>query len=91
MKLYRITQKNGKGLYRSLAEKIGMPMTESKSHPMPRSDSVFMSNVQPFLRFDSIPTTLRYAFISKEQLRRWMYNDEWLTACEELGGRGESL
>lgn len=86
MELYRITHRNGHGLYRGLAEKIGMPMTESESHPMPRSDSVFMSNAKPFLEFDTLSNSLRYAFCSKQQLRRWMYNDRWLRECESLGG-----
>lgn len=46
-----------------------------------------MSNVSPFLESGGyIPTTLRYAFISEHQLRRWMYNDDWLSDCESLGG-----
>jgi hypothetical protein len=69
-----------------MAEKVGMPMKESAAHPMPQSDSAFMKDSERVLGgYVKIPETLRYAFISEAQLKRWMYNDKWLPLVERLG------
>lgn len=81
MKVYRIVDKKGRGLYRDLAEKIGMSLSASDEHPTPYMDSQLTREQQ---KKDLEFSDKRYCFASIEQLKRWMYNDEWIKEAIQL-------
>lgn len=85
MKVYRVEDAvSRKGMYHSgAAENTSLGLVSSTTHPMPNDDTELerarMANLS-LLRFPH-----RFGFESIESLRRWLYNDTWLT---ELDGNG---
>lgn len=90
-KIFRIENAQGSGMYRGGGASLGnCPIYEqNERHPMPFDDSLLISkcgdNVQDSLWSEnSIPAKIfSYGFGSIDQLRSWLYKDEWLTWMAE--------
>lgn len=78
--VYRIEDSEGRGMYyyRNTRNPISY---EPARHPVPGCDSLLMASGFPLYGSQH----LNYGFISIEQLRSWIYRDEWLLGLHELG------
>lgn len=100
MKLFRIQDENDNGLYRIndgsgrngyfmlLPADFHAGNEGNRQHPLPYEDSLLVSNRrkrEALVGLSDCTGELRYAFNSIEQLRRWMYKDEWLECCDAIG------
>lgn len=96
MKLFRIQDEHDNGLYRindgsdrdgyfTLLPEDFIGGNEGNSqHPLPYEDSLFDTNRRQ-REFANDADYVRYAFNSIEQLRRWMFKDDWLECCDAIG------
>lgn len=83
--ILRFEDKNGKGLYRGEIDfntiiGEGDDYT-TEQHPTPNHDSLFRENYQPNSIWDL--EEFVYGFTDMQQLRRWLYKDEWLIKLYE--------
>ena len=81
MLVYRIEDEDGKGMYHS-SKAISMEVDERK-HKEPCSDSL-LAPVWLSLSTGSRETFV-FGFASIEQLRNWVYDDDWLYKLHETG------
>jgi hypothetical protein len=86
--VYRIETKDGQGMYGSggFRRAAGEAAYDGSRHPGPGEDGK-MRKVTEKRRdtyyFDYSP--FHFGFISVEQLRNWIYKDEWLLSLHESG------
>lgn len=96
IKVYRIEDLTGDGMYNGTATDINSSYHDHMRHPMPNSDSLLVQNASKHSERDldggsifggpelyDYLSEFRYGFISKEQLRNWLYNDDWLVRLSE--------
>jgi len=92
-KIFRIENEAGKGIYVG-DSKVSSDLYEidgpSPRHPRPEDDSLLMKsfedsgrNVSNERYFLFSVTPFKFGFTSVEQLRNWIYNDEWLISLAE--------
>ncbi len=86
--VWRVEGANGRGMYCSVWFECGLPCDEN--HPPVSADSLYMQNmlgsgaVVSGFNFGA-PDGHRFGFDSIEMLRRWIYNDAWITALSDKG------
>lgn len=98
MLIYRIEDADGGGLYRG-DNSFQNPVTSSSSdrHPLPNDDSRLMDSISFRMDLDLGPDEryqhwtyfledeFIFGFASVEQMRNWVYNDEWLVKLDTVG------
>lgn len=86
MKVFRIEDERGAGMYRSGKSVIFSDICwPDRSHPSPWEDIPFGYSMRAYDRPDIVHH--RFGFASLEQLRRWIYKDEWLVELHHAGYR----
>lgn len=83
-KIYRVEDSLGQGMYSSrLTSKVDLYSDGARNHPGPSADKQLTRNL------NSVNTKLQtqhlFGFVSKEQLRKWLYRDEWIEQLHEVG------
>ena len=91
-RIFRVETVEGKGIYRGPDwDGVDESGSDSSKHPMPHKDSKLLDENKDlfyhigdgeyrFLDYDFI-----FGFSSIDQLRRWLYNDEWLSGLDRQG------
>ena len=87
--IFRIESAKGIGLYaysKALHFAHGT-LVDRHRHPTPSDDSLLVANVRKAssFKFFHIEEYMRFGFCSVEQLRSWIYKDEWLVKLHEYG------
>jgi hypothetical protein len=98
MLIYRIEDFAGGGIYRG--ENLHLnPISSfsSERHPLPWSDSLFVENGDAMMYREGEPHYRElstfidgdfiFGFATTEQLRNWVYQDDWLWKFDERGFR----
>lgn len=87
--IYRIESAKGVGLYSyaKAAEFAHRTLIDCKRHPTPSDDSLLVANVQEYTckSYFYIDEHMHFGFCSVEQLRSWIYKDEWLVKLHKYG------
>jgi hypothetical protein len=98
--IYRIENAEGKGPYQGITgmREPLLPMHYSDEHPSPEDDSKLVGNVRNYMRrqdderlpeersvWTFIYGDFLFGFDSQDQLRRWVYNDQWMKDLDEAG------
>jgi hypothetical protein len=86
--VYRVERKdNRRGIYSGMGGlyEISSYSTDSR-HPEPERDSLLIASItaaghRAYTKIE----TLHYGFVSIDQLRSWLYDDEWLKELSENG------
>lgn len=98
MLIYRIEDVDGGGMYRG-DNSYANPVASSNSdrHPLPNDDSLLMDNISFRMDQDVDPCDRHqhwtyfledefiFGFASVEQMRNWVYNDDWLVSLDHVG------
>lgn len=82
--IVRVECAKGWGMYNRIWFECSLPNDER--HPTVTSDSLYRKNLQknhPGLTWE--PSGHRFGFLDLNMLRRWIYNDSWLTAMSNKG------
>jgi hypothetical protein len=80
IKIIRIEDEAGVGMYYSNYFPYEISSSSSVKHPMPWQDSGLSSQGITSHAFLWAGSTWRFGFASFEQARAWLYNDDWLRA-----------
>lgn len=87
--IYRIESAKGIGLYsyRKADEFAHGTLVDEHRHPTPSDDSLLVANVREYTcrNYFQIEDHMRFGFCSLEQLRSWIYQDEWLVKLHKYG------
>ena len=90
MHVYRIEWPEGGGFYNGHSYSFAMALIDGEQdnqrHPAPGDDSMFADDYRRKLGPLDSARDLRWAFESPRSLRRWFYNDQWITNISECGG-----
>lgn len=97
--IFRIEDKAGQGMYRSdkFGSSQHNPMYgdgyDDMKHPLPHNDSLLMSNMRIWHAAQGnteqsqkscpVVDAFNFGFASQEQLRNWIYKDEWLVKLDQ--------
>lgn len=93
-KVFRVETKNGRGMYNAWYE-VGLPTSDN--HPCVYEDSLYRENAEKFdpnlvrrndegaLCWAQEPYGHRFGFQNMEQLRRWIFDDEWIKKLDNAG------
>lgn len=98
MLVYRIEDQEGGGLYRGDNSGSNPLRYDEDRHPVPQNDSLLTYNGQEKMLRDDVPEFYTFSgwfenegfifgFANTDQLRSWIYNDEWLVKMERRGFR----
>lgn len=75
----------GRGLY-DIAGSAGDDIYNNPRHPLPNEDSVLMASGIPRNAWGIKDLQrLHFGFASVEQLRNWLYKDQWLVGLHDAG------
>lgn len=88
--VYRIERdKSKEGMYTCITGKDWYSITngaQTDRHPTPWEDSLLRANIiAAGYSMTDIACEMHYGFISIEQLRTWIYKDEWLKGLSDNG------
>ena len=87
--IYRIESAKGIGLYNFFKADyfVHSVLVDRHRHPSPSDDSLLVANVRKAsnCNYFDIEAFMRFGFCSVEQLRSWIYKDEWLVKLHEYG------
>jgi hypothetical protein len=97
MLIYRIETESGGGMYQGSYGAL-CPLTfDSARHPIPENDSLLMDNMSCVIEREGLPPATsawsfiygryRFGFASVDQLRAWVYQDDWLVKLHLYGLR----
>lgn len=97
MLIYRIETESGGGMYQGNYGAM-CPLTfDSARHPIPENDSLLMDNMFYVIERENWPHDTsahsfiygryRFGFASVDQLRAWVYQDDWLVKLHRYGLR----
>lgn len=97
MLVYRIEDADGEGMYTcNRSSENPIPSTSSSVHPLPRDDSGLVYAINRKRDYEDISTDVCcfikdgnyiFGFGSTDQLRGWIYRDEWLWRLQRRGFR----
>lgn len=94
VKLYRVENVDGEGMYRSSAPDLTLSeMQDYDRHPTPNKDTMLRQGVIRLLGLDPYDNFVeyskwlqfKYGFVSLDQMRAWIYANEWRKALHEKG------
>jgi hypothetical protein len=89
LKVVRVETRDGQGMYNNVWFECNLPCDDS--HPTIDGDSLYKSNLESYNHKRAIfsyygePSGHRFGFLDLNMLRRWIYNDRWLTAMSSKG------
>lgn len=89
LKVVRVEDEDGKGMYNKVWFECGLPCDDN--HPTIERDSLYKKNLEKYQRDRNVysyygePNGHRFGFLDLTMLRRWIYNDSWITAMSEKG------
>jgi hypothetical protein len=96
--IYRIENAEGTGPYQGMSDdESPLPMQFSETHPSPEDDSLLVRAFRDYARINELDTDgtrtiwgmiygdFLFGFGSQDQLRRWVYNDEWMVKLDNAG------
>lgn len=90
--IYRIEDKEGYGMYRSGRNLEYFFTSDRERHPQPHNDSLlcqeFSIYSNLYFNSDGVPTEeseYYFGFGSIQQLRNWIYKDDWLVELHNIG------
>lgn len=92
-KVFRVETSGGRGMYSVWYE---LDLGNSDAHPCVYEDSLYMENAEKFnpalvdrrcgvLKWSTYPVGHRFGFESLDQLRRWIFNDDWIKKLSDVG------
>lgn len=85
----RVETRDGHGMYNNVWFECSLPCDDN--HPTIGGDSLYKSNLKKhnndrgFFSYYGEPNGHRFGFLDLVMLRRWIYNDKWLTAMSNKG------
>ncbi|ATN92868.1 hypothetical protein QGX11_gp105 [Pseudomonas phage PPSC2] len=86
----RVETKDGHGMYNSVWFECSLPCDDN--HPTIEGDSLYKDNLRKYndergvvSSYYGEPEGHRFGFLDLVMLRRWIYNDKWLTAMSNKG------
>ena len=90
MLVYRVENAQGGGMYRndglSVASICDISDYSSARHPHPTADDALMRSIPRHLNQMGMPAyVFNYGFASLEQLKMWLYQNEWRVALSDAG------
>lgn len=98
--IYRVESDDGTGMYIGQGGLTPMPMEFSEHHPAPDEDSKLVNQINYIVRkeqgdVEEAEMVSPWTFISKrgyffgfdsqDQMRRWIYQDEWMKDLDDVG------
>lgn len=93
--VHRVEGKNKRGMYQGLWYDIGLPTSDA--HPCVYEDSLYRDNAAKFdedlvrrdpdgkVKWAHEPYGHRFGFEDMAQLRRWIYDDQWVSKLSDNG------
>lgn len=83
----RVETRDGHGMYNNVWFECSLPNDDN--HPTIARDSLYKINLDKYKGergiFYGEPNGHRFGFLDLVMLRRWIYNDKWLTAMSDKG------
>lgn len=85
----RVETRDGHGMYNNVWFECSLPCDDN--HPTIGGDSLYKSNLKKhnsdrgIFSYYGEPQGHRFGFLDLVMLRRWIYNDKWLTAMSNKG------
>lgn len=85
----RVETRDGHGMYNNVWFECSLPCDDN--HPTIEGDSLYKDNLRKYndergvSSYYGEPQGHRYGFLDLTMLRRWIYNDKWLTAMSNKG------
>lgn len=86
MRVLRV-ERDGAGMYMGATVEAGVRMSDERAHPHPEEDSGMPEGANEWLRAHGCGGTerARFGFTSVAQLRRWIYQDDWVNRLGKVG------
>lgn len=85
VEIFRFEDECGTGMYYTNTNANDVFEWDTVNHPVPNEDSLLMSNLSEKTGSCSIKKIHKFGFSSMEQLRRWLYQDQWLIGLNRIG------
>lgn len=85
-RVYRVETPHQKGMYHSDTNGfLAVGIDDRMRHPVPRDDSRLCRNLIAITGNDYFQSHHYFGFLSIDQLKRWIYMDEWRVALDAMG------